>query len=58
MADALRGEDVSVTDPRCGLPGHGPHDEGKVMFTGIVESVGTVASIEDGDATARLTISC
>ncbi len=27
------------------------------MFTGIVESVGTVASIEEGGATARLTIS-
>ncbi|HZL80579.1 MAG TPA: riboflavin synthase, partial [Demequina sp.] len=27
------------------------------MFTGIVQSVGTVTSIEDGGATARLTIS-
>jgi riboflavin synthase len=27
------------------------------MFTGIVESVGTVTSIENGDTTARLTIS-
>ncbi len=26
------------------------------MFTGIVESVGTVTSVEDGGATARLTI--
>jgi riboflavin synthase len=27
------------------------------MFTGIVQSIGTVASIEDGGATARLTVS-